>query len=176
MYYKFGEFNYYKVLGLRNATKGDKKRNITDDIVKEAYLDRKRQLEAISKKVKSEGEMLEIKLLEEILKDSYQVLHTAEGREQFDSLLKKFETARKEHKLEKEIKRNIPKRLVKSKDTKKISKEEYEKKEEFFKRAMKATQNAARIMEEKDKIKYMPIHEGKIVKNTQETKKDETER
>ena len=82
--------NCYKILGLSD------RKNITDEMVLEAYNNLKKQLEGFRKRAKTEDEIKHLQELEISINDSYRMLQTEEKRKIYDEFLEESERRYKE--------------------------------------------------------------------------------
>lgn len=185
MIYILKNKNYYKVLGL------DKTRNvITDESVKEGYLWQCKQLKGFSMKAKTEWEHEQIKILQKRLDEAYSTLKTEENRSKYDEILRRIDKIKKTREMEKETPDNmpiseeieeIPDNMPISEESEdmriNISKEEYEQQSKEYERILqRINKKTNEYIRDGGKLKFTPIHKGKIGEIAPKGKRDEDER
>ena len=158
----------YKILGLSD------KKNITDEMVLDAYNSIMEQLSVLKKRARTEGEEEYFEELEIAIKDSYRILQTEEKRKRYDDFL--LEVEKRKSKDETNLKP--------TKTEPKMSLEEYEQRKrkieesriEMKKRLQKSIKEMPSKRISEDGIRYTPIYNGKMNSVPRNDRKDDDAR
>lgn len=146
--------NHYVALKLIQGPQ-DENKVFTDEDVEKAYNFMKSQAAGFLANSKSEKEELMIKEIERRVEEAYQALRTEQGRKQYDKEIGRKVKVTEDEKQEDKRKEEMPKKLNILPANKHFS-------EEQFENARRATEDAAKKMEEFDSVNFTPIYKGKI--------------
>lgn len=158
----------YKILGLSD------KKNITDEMVLDAYNSIMEQLSVLKERARTEGEVEYFEELEIAIKDSYRILQTEEKRKRYDDFL--LEVEKRKSKDETNLKP--------TKTEPKMSLEEYEQRKrkieesriEMKKRLQKSIKEMPSKRISEDGIRYTPIYNGQMNSVPRNDRKDDDAR
>lgn len=134
---------------------------VTDEIVEKAYKNIKRQLEGMKNKKLTKENIEYLEEQEILIDEAYRTLNTEQKRSMYEEFCNMMATSVKQHRREKKMMDDMPKKIERVKPEKGVSQEEYIKKLKEYDRILKRMQESEQKFRKTD-IDAQIMYKGEI--------------